>query len=353
MVFFVLGNYKAKRLPNTSIKICEHDFTKYKSSMCYKFNIAQVSNLFVKFTFAAMPDNILLLILIFVASLALLVFAAHKFIEAAQKLGLALEIPPFIIGVTVVALGTSLPELVSSIFAVLHGQSELVVGNIVGSNITNILLILGLVAFIGKSFLIKFDFKKVNLPFLVGTAFFLLYAIWDLSIDFWEGLVFVVLSFLYVFISLREGKDLQDEEPPKLTTDIFIWLVLGGIGIYFAADYNISSIIKIGEHFNVNPAIISLTALSFGTSLPELFVCLAAVKKGQGEIAVGNILGSNIYNIIAIGGLSRMVGAVHVAGDHEDAANRQVVVGDVGQPERLGLGVETAQEGEDRCTGAL
>jgi len=259
-----------------------------------------------------MPNNILFLVLIFVASLALLVFASKKFIEASEKLGLALGLPPFIIGVTVVALGTSLPELVSSVFAVLHGNSEIVVGNIVGSNLTNILLIIGVVGFLGKSVFIHFDFKKVSLPFLVGTALFLLLAIWDLEIALWEGIVLLGMCASYVFLSLRNSKDLNDETAPKMTPGVLIWLLLGGVGIYFGAQYNIQSVVKIGEVLQISPAIIALTAVALGTSLPELFVSLAAVRQGKGEIAIGNILGSNIYNIVAIGGISRMVGEINV-----------------------------------------
>lgn len=259
-----------------------------------------------------MPESILLLALIFVASLTLLVFASGKFIEASEKIGLALGLPPFVIGVTVVAIGTSLPEMVSSILAVQHGESEIVVGNIVGSNITNILLIIGTVAFIGKSIHIKFNFKKLDLPFLLGTALFLLYVIWDLEIAFWEGLVFLGLTIAYIILSLSKGTDLLDEDPPKIQKVDIVWILIGGAGVYLGAKYNIQSVVSIGDYFMIPPAIIALTAVALGTSLPELFVSLAAVRKGKAEIAIGNVLGSNIYNVIAVGGMSRMVGEIHV-----------------------------------------
>lgn len=262
--------------------------------------------------FARMPSSILLLLLIFVASLVLLVWSSGKFIDSAEHLGRALGLPSFVIGVTVVALGTSLPELVSSILAVLHGQSELVVGNIVGSNITNILLIIGVVAFLGKSIRITFDFKKLDLPFLVGSTLFLFYAIWDLKIALWEGLVALGLTLLYVILSLKKGTDLLDEELPKIKPMKLIFLLIGGVGVYFGAKYNIESVIGIGEHFKISPAIIALTAVALGTSLPELFVSLVAVRKGKAEMAIGNVLGSNIYNIVAVGGVSRLVGEVNV-----------------------------------------
>lgn len=259
-----------------------------------------------------MPSNIFLLALIFVLSLAVLVVASGKFIEASEKLGLALGLPPFVIGVTVVALGTSLPEMVSSILAVQHGESEIVVGNIVGSNLTNILLIIGTIAFLGKSIHIRFNFKKIDLPFLAGTAVFLFYAIGDLHIAFWEGLSFLGLTLLYVILSLSKGKDLGDAVAPSLQWQTLAWLLVGGAGVYIGAKYNIASVILIGDYFKISPAIIALTAVALGTSLPELFVSLAAVRKGKAEIAVGNVLGSNIYNVIAIGGISRMFGEIQV-----------------------------------------
>lgn len=259
-----------------------------------------------------MPERIFLLVLIFIASLAVLVFSSSKFIEASEKFGLALGLPPFVIGVTIVALGTSLPEMVSSILAVVHNNSEIVVGNIVGSNITNILLIIGSVAFIGKSIHIEFNFKRIDLPFLFGTAAFLFYALWDLNIALWEGAVFLGLTLIYILLSLSKGKDITDEVAPTLTWQVIALLFLAGVGVYFGAKYNIESVVKIGAYFEISPAIIALTAVSLGTSLPELFVSLAAVRKGKAEMAIGNVLGSNIYNVIAIGGVSRLFGEIEV-----------------------------------------
>ncbi len=259
-----------------------------------------------------MPDSLLLLALIFVASLTLLVFAADKFIEASENIGLALGIPSFVIGVTVVALGTSLPEMVSSIFAIINGSSEIVIGNVVGSNITNILLILGVVGVVAKAFTIKFNFKKIDLPFLILTSGFLIYSISDRTVQLWEGIVAVVLLLAYVFISLRSGSDLKDDETPKLKPVFWLLLVFGAVGIYFGAKYNVESIIKIGEKLNIGAEIIALTAVALGTSLPELFVSLAAIRKGNAEIAVGNVLGSNIFNAAGIIGVSRLVGDLKI-----------------------------------------
>ena len=259
-----------------------------------------------------MPDSLLLLVLIFIVSLAVLVFAADKFIASSEKIGLALGIPSFVIGVTIVALGTSLPELVSSIFAIINNTSEIVIGNVVGSNITNILLILGVVGVVARSFTIGFNFKKIDLPFLIAATAFMIFAAYDRKVELWEGLVSVFILLAYIIISLRSGKDLKDAESPKFKPLFLFWLVLGGIGIYFGAKYNVESIIKIGEKLNIGAEIIALTAVALGTSLPELFVSLAAIRKGNAEIAVGNVLGSNIFNAAGILGVSRLVGDLSI-----------------------------------------
>jgi len=259
-----------------------------------------------------MPESLLLLILIFAASLALLVFAADKFIESSEKIGLSLGIPAFVIGVTVVALGTSLPELVSSIFAIVSGAPEIPIGNVVGSNITNILLVLGLVAVMAKRFEITFNFKKIDLPFFIVATAFLSYAVWDKNFTKVEAIISLVIIALYLFFTISSGKDLQDKVSPKLKGMTIVWLLVGGVGIYFGAKYNVESIISIGEKFKVSPAIIALTAVALGTSLPELFVSIAAIRKNNAEIAVGNVLGSNIFNALAIMGIPRFVGALEI-----------------------------------------
>ncbi len=267
-----------------------------------------------------MPDSIAFLSLIFAASLALLVYASGKFVVASERLGLALGLPSFVIGVTVVALGTSLPELVSSIIAMTENNSEIVMGNVVGSNITNILLIIGVVAFIGKKISIKFDFKKMDFPFMIGTSLFLFYTIWDLKISLWEGFTFLGLTVLYIYLSIKKGTDLTDEKPPKLSWQTIVLLLLSGLGVYFGAKYNIESVIKMGDYFQIAPAIIALTAVALGTSLPELFVSFAALRQGKADMAIGNVLGSYIYNIVAIGGVSRMVGEIRVPAEIRDVS---------------------------------
>lgn len=255
-----------------------------------------------------METNLMIQILIFVVSLIVLVFSADKFIEYAEKIGLSLGIPSFVIGVTVVALGTSLPELVSSIVSIQEGSPEIVIGNVVGSNITNILLVLGSVALIAKRFDITFNFKKIDLPFFFVATVYLIITCYDLKFTHLEAIIGFVLLIVYLFITLSSGKDLEDDESPKLKPQFFLFLLLGGFGIYLGAKYNVESVIHIGDLLKINPAIIALTAVALGTSLPELFVSIAAIRKNNAEIAVGNVLGSNIFNSLLIMSIPRFVG---------------------------------------------
>ncbi len=258
-----------------------------------------------------MPDSIFLLILIFVISLAVLVYSADKFIENAEKIGLSLGIPSFVIGVTVVALGTSLPELVSSVVAVLNGEPGIVIGNVVGSNITNILLILGVVGVIAGSFTIKFNFKKIDLPYFILSTLFLYITTRDQNFTITEAYIGLGILLSYLIITLSGGKD-EESERPSFSGQYLLWLILAGFGIYFGAKYNVDSVIAIGNKINIPPSIIALTAVALGTSLPELFVSIAAIRKNNAEIAVGNVLGSNIFNSFLIMGIPRLVGPLEI-----------------------------------------
>ena len=253
-------------------------------------------------------------IIIFCVSLFVLVYSADKFISSAEKIGLSLGIPNFVIGVTVVALGTSLPELVSSIIAILDHSPDIVIGNVVGSNITNILLVLGMVAYLSKGFEITFNFKKIDLPFFILSALFLFFTCKDQLFSLTEALVGVILLIAYIIITITDGKlkREQTDELDRPTAKTYFWLLAGGVGIYFGAKYNVSSVINIGHFLNVSPGIIALTAVALGTSLPELFVSIAAIQQKNAEIAVGNVLGSNIFNSLAILGIPRFVGALEI-----------------------------------------
>ena len=251
-------------------------------------------------------------VVIFVIALAVLLFFSDLFISAAERIGLSLGISPFIIGVTIVAFGTSLPELATSIASVFAGKSEIVAGNVIGSNITNILLVLGLTSLVGKRINLNFNIWEIDMPLLLGSALFLFIALRDGSFSILEAIVFLIALVGFLINSVR-GSKTDEEERPKVTWKDILFLIVGGVMVYFSADQTIVGIKGIAEHANIDPDVISLTFVALGTSLPEVVVSLAAAKKGKHAIAVGNVLGSNIFNTYAVMAIPRFMGDLAIS----------------------------------------
>ena len=263
--------------------------------------------------------TILLWVAVFVVALIVLLKASDFFIAAAERVGLALGISPFVIGVTIVAAGTSLPELVTSVIAVLNDTSEIVVGNVVGSNIANILLVLGLTLIISKTIHIKHNIGKVDLPFLLASLVVFVWFAWDYKIEMWEAATFILVNALYLFFVSRQGRknDLDDVdiENAKAETKDYLILVGGALGIWLGANYTVEAVIKLSEIMNIGTDKIAMTAVALGTSLPELMVSLAASKKGNSEIVVGNVLGSNIFNTFLVMGVPSLLRTLAIPED--------------------------------------
>jgi len=246
---------------------------------------------------------------IFVVSLYVLLQASDFFVEAAERIGLAAGIPPFIIGVTIVALGTSLPELASSIEAVLIGDSKIVIGNVAGSNIANLGLVLGLVAVVGKQVKVKDGIMNIDIPILVSSAFLLWFVAYDQVVTAFEAIVLLGALVVFLFYSLNNNEGEETEKTKINGKDIGI-LILAGIAIKFSAEYTIKSIIELSKLLEIGSEVIAASVVALGTSLPEVFVSLAAIRKGKTDIAVGNILGSNIFNTYAVMGIPALVGTL-------------------------------------------
>ena len=251
---------------------------------------------------------------VFLFSLTTLIISADFFIKSSERIGIALGIPQFIIGVTLVALGTSLPELVTSIIAVFNDGAEIVSGNVVGSNITNTCLVLGLVAFLAKDIQLKYDIMRVDMPMLMGATFLFYLAASDRFFSFAEGMLCIggLMIYLgYVFQLGKEGRtlaELSDEEkPPMFSWKEPIILIASGFAIYLSAKYNVEAIENLSALFNIGKELIAVTAVALGTSLPELVVSVVAVRGGNTEMAIGNVIGSNIFNIFAVMGIPALI----------------------------------------------
>lgn len=259
--------------------------------------------------------DLLLQIGIFAGSIALLLFASDKFVEAAERIGLSLGISPFIIGVTIVAFGTSLPELATSIVAVLDGTPEIVVGNVVGSNITNIALVLGLTAVVVKNIDLEYNLWHIDIPFLWGSAFLLYFAVMDGNLSMYEAFLFLGGIAIFLAYSLK-GQDRPDKKDrPTSGWKDYVYLIIGGLFVSLSATWVIGAITTISVILNIAPTVIALSAVAIGTSLPEVAVSLAAARKGKASIAVGNALGSNIFNTFIVMAIPRFFGELVIPED--------------------------------------
>ena len=259
-------------------------------------------------------------IVIFVISLYILIRASAYFTNAAAKIGLAFGIPDFVVGLTIVAIGTSLPELISSIFAVLHNSSEIVIGNVVGSNITNIFLIVGVTAITAKKLKITYELIHVDLPLLMGTALFLTITVWDGRFSLFEALLCLIGLVVYFLHAITSGKNgdwaknrgMTHKPVKKIKVGVktFIVLIISSFFIYLGGRYTVEAVIELSQIINIGKEIIAASAVAFGTSLPELVVSITAARQGKPEIAIGNVLGSNVFNALAVMGIPTLIGSL-------------------------------------------
>lgn len=265
---------------------------------------------------------------IFIISLIALLRSAEWFTQTAEKIGLHFKLSPFIIGVTIVALGTSLPEIATSVISVLNGHSSIVIGNVVGSNIANILLVLGFTALIGGPLTVNKDMIKVDLPILLGSTVMLYITTLDGNFTYLDGSISFCALITYLVYNASSGhkveknviKEIQKkkaienklQKEDHLQIKYPIILIVSSALLYFSADYTIQSVIKISEYLNIGTDLIAISAIALGTSLPELAVSVSAARKGKTDIAIGNITGSNIFNALGVMGVSSLFGNLEI-----------------------------------------
>ena len=252
-------------------------------------------------------------IAVFVVALAVLVKGADWFLDGAEKIGLRIGLSSFVVGVLIVGLGTSLPELISSFTAVIKGVPEIVVANAVGSNIANILLVIGLSALVTKRLSVSKNLIDSELPMLaISTVTFLL-VVYDKTVTFGESIFLITAYFIYIFYTIYGGEGDESKKtfslgrPDKVLLLDLGKLILGVIGLLVGAKYLIDAVVEISILTDTATGIISITAIAFGTSLPEVMVSVRAALAGKTEVAVGNIFGSNAFNALMVVGIPGLV----------------------------------------------
>ena len=251
---------------------------------------------------------------VFVVSLAVLIKSSDYFTDSAEEIGIFLGIPSFIVGVTIVSVGTSLPELASSVVAATKGSTEIVVGNVVGSNISNIFLVLGVAAIIGKHLKTSWELIHVDLPILIASSFILIVSMLDGVITTFEAFLCLLGYPIYIGYTVSMQRKHKSEEATRkaLGRSPPLILLVSSVFIYLSAKYTVESVIHISEMLSIGAEVIAMVAIALGTSLPELMVSSVAAKKGNSELAIGNVLGSNIFNSFVVIGIPGLFGSLVV-----------------------------------------
>ena len=262
-------------------------------------------------------------ILFLIIGLILLFIGAEGLIRGSTALALKIGITPLVVGLTVVAFGTSTPELVVSLKAALIGNSSITLGNVVGSNIANIALILGTAALI-RPLDVHADVIRKEIPIMIAFTILLILLLLDGEVGFIDGLIFVVAIISYTIINItlaRKEKNAEVENEfkdglkSKINVPLSIIMIVAGLGLLIlGANLFVNGAISIAKSIGISDAIIGLTIVAIGTSLPELITSIVASYKNESDIAVGNVVGSNIFNILGILGITALIITVNSDG---------------------------------------
>jgi cation:H+ antiporter len=243
-----------------------------------------------------------------------LLWSAGKFVGGAASVANHFGVSPLLIGMLIIGFGTSAPEIIVSIFAAIQGNSGIALGNAYGSNIANILLILGLTAIISP-IAVKSEIIKKELPVLLGITFFAAWQVWDLNISKDDAFsllgLFVLLLSWSIYHGMKGDKDaLADEYDEEINSNEgtvkthVMWLIAGLLLLVASSRMLVWGAVEVATFFGVSDTIIGLTVIAIGTSLPELASSLMAVKKGEHDLAIGNVIGSNMFNTLAVVGIA-------------------------------------------------
>ncbi len=247
----------------------------------------------------------------------LLMFSGDFLVKGSVSLAGHFKVSKLVIGIVVVSLGTSAPELVVSLDAVIMGHPDIAIGNVIGSNIANIALVLGFAAIVipirVKKTVIHFDWSIMMIVSLLLLVFCL-----DLRLSFIEGFTFIVMLLVYIFVSIYKSRkhnktNFEESVTPKLNLfNSFLFVVIASVGLIYGANFLVKGASSIAVELGVDERIISVSVIAFGTSLPELATSIAAAMRKELDIFIGNIIGSNIFNILSILGLSSMVKSIDI-----------------------------------------
>lgn len=266
---------------------------------------------------------ILNVLFIFVG-IVLVLWGADRLTDGAVAVAEKMKMPQIVIGLTIVAMGTSMPEFCVSLVSALKGTTDLAVGNIVGSNIFNTLLIVGVSAWVAPMTILKSTVRK-DIPFALFASVILLIMCLDGNISRLDAGILFVLFLVFMYVTLKGAKtkdddttaktdSIEDNKKPMAAWLSIVWIIVGLACLIGGSNLFAEGATKVAEHIGVSEAVIGLTIVAGGTSLPELATSVVSARKGNSGIAIGNVLGSNVFNILAILGVTGVITPMHLQG---------------------------------------
>ncbi len=263
-------------------------------------------------------------VLFILVGIVLVLWGADRLTDGAVAVAEKLKMPQIVIGLTIVAMGTSMPEFCVSLVSALKGTTDLAVGNIVGSNIFNTLLIVGVSAWVAPMTILKSTVRK-DIPFALFASVILFIMCLDGNISRLDAGILFVLFLVFMYVTLKSAKtkeddttaktdSIEDNKKPMATWLSIVWIIVGLACLIGGSNLFVEGATKVAEHIGVSEAVIGLTIVAGGTSLPELATSVVSARKGNSGIAIGNVLGSNVFNILAILGVTGVITPMHLQG---------------------------------------
>ncbi len=275
-------------------------------------------------------NQMLFNILILLAGLATLVWSADKFVYGAAAFARNFGLPPMLIGLTIVAMGSSAPEMFVAATASINGMTDMAIGNALGSNIANVTLILGITALLG-AIAVQSQTLKREIPMMLGATAIAGYFLHDGHLNRMEGIMLLAVFFILIgyliwhAIKNKADDPLANQHSDEIPTDVptpkaVLWLIVGLILLPLSADWMVQGAVGIAKAYHLSDLVIGLTIIAIGTSLPELAASVAGVLKKEDDLAIGNIVGSNLFNILAVLALPALIapGAVDISATSRD-----------------------------------
>ena len=263
-------------------------------------------------------------VLFILVGIVLVLWGADRLTDGAVAVAEKMKMPQIVIGLTIVAMGTSMPEFCVSLVSALKGTTDLAVGNIVGSNIFNTLLIVGVSAWVAPMTILKSTVRK-DIPFALFASLVLLIMCLDGNISRLDAGILFVLFLVFMYVTLKGAKtkddditaktdSIEDNKKPMAAWLSIVWIIVGLACLIGGSNLFVEGATKVAEHIGVSEAVIGLTIVAGGTSLPELATSVVSARKGNSGIAIGNVLGSNVFNILAILGVTGVITPMHLQG---------------------------------------